>query len=1312
MHDSEKPIKHESEKHSASSSRQSHVVAARAGSPWSDREHSEPHHGAHPASHSSHRPRSIRTTRAVIDVIEPDSPAEVALPVPGESPTTAVPAGNTFEGTSPPATSDDHFELDPTVRWTRSCAVLRPLTPTQLFLKFINSDAEREFHRFRLSIGRRMFASSASMMIIGIYYLAATIYRLAEDDASEYVKGLRFPTFLSIALVLILTALLRFWIGAFFPPSGKKKVVKEILSSIAWTLVLCIWNLLYALDTRDCQLRNGRYVTRQYYCDRGIRWPSAMFAFLLAKNVYRPQWLIVSVVISKLVRLTALFRSDERDLDFVFTIVLETLLDVALFILVVGRDRYDRAFFADILLATASRHETIAQRSDLSLLVSAAVPAGLLEGLRRRDAQRNNTQAPPSSARNSDGGAPSSTTATSSYNGSELDESRRLSEQLPLDKLRVRSRRAAVCVTSPVNLSQIATMQLMHDTVKALHSLTSTFDAAVKLFGLDEATTYGDSVITTAGLFRGTLHDICRYAVWQTHTKFSTKFPLHAAVGFGYVEGGLTGEYSLRYVLQGSAVTEAWSMLEKVPQGEAWMMKSHLEDLEKHWVDGDAFATIGLEDVNSDASILQLPTASDPRHGRLCVLTPTKPLIPSLQTSSDVSTVGRGTGSETPSAVEFGLLDFVENLVPPVTISGLFEDEAAEKEFDNFAAAEFVERAPAVFAFTSALWFSLLILAAAERVWDSGNSYATAASDNAIIFTFLALIVATNAAIALFVYARLQPGIVPPKSITDNSSFDGFNALDDALGPTMVMTGHGRVHELEDDDEELPPLSQKGGDKNTPLANVGLATPLRVAHIVLQLVASGALFFLQRSAITNSMPLFDAILLPLLGHCVLFHWRWLAGAGAGVLFVAGPTFALWCFHFGVYSSPITYFIMMALISLWMSYIGPQVARQSFALRQAAERGVATVKENEQLLRALLRGLVPEHVFDTAVRTLRHNFTAVDGSLAALLERPPGNFVWEPFSDAVVIEIRFMVAERHRGLLDRAAEITTLMENTGQDLLHLIQTLGDSFVMAGPFTHAKRSLMKACRRALKLFEVLATWAWQREEYFVASVAVEEAVGAMIGERALRYRVFGVAPLHASAIMDAALMSVAPAGFNLRGPRPSIAFVTQRFAQVTHISPLLPICFDSPTWQGDGDSPPNTFNVRDQLPDAAVTGSRRNSADGGAPPRSPKVHFVIPDEPVSDNEGEQEQALHSFSDINPLSTDGPDEPRTAPRSVPKPLPRLKATVRPPLRWRLTTIGLTRIIPLVYGHMPGSPTGMHEEPAPMLPGAAVAGAAGSLK
>jgi hypothetical protein len=203
-------------------------------------------------------------------------------------------------------------------------------------------------------------------------------------------------------------------------------------------------------------------------------------------------------------------------------------------------------------------------------------------------------------------------------------------------------------------------------------------------------------------------------------------------------------------------------------------------------------------------------------------------------------------------------------------------------------------------------------------------------------------------------------------------------------------------------------------------------------------------------------------------------------------------------------------------------------------------------------------------------------------------------------------------------------------------LHHVQALGDRFTVGGPFSESDRNERIAAVGCVRLLAQLARVLDPTTDSFTAAAVVEEAFAAIVGECSLRYRCFGVAPLHSSALLDAGLAAQRYA------PRPtSMAFFSRRFA--LSVGPYI-----------------ETSAVREVI----------NAPYQQLPGHAVGLHPIL---------------AENRSAWNPNTNDGCSQPV---EWFPPETRQLRPTVirwlrpRPPQRWRLASVGAREVYPLNIG------------------------------
>jgi hypothetical protein len=1311
-------------------------------------------------------------------------------------------------------TALSRFRLDDSHPWTREDGRVIRSGIRAILPVFASDRAEAEFRRFRHSIGRRNTVAAVHMVLVAVVYLAMSFFVIERDIRL-------FGTFIGAGIFLFCAVGLRVLFDSNCAKSSTAVLGLEVFTAVIWLLVLMAFVLVDALGARFC-LVYPRFQNTDRACRRGA-FPTIVFPiFVASKNVLRPHWYLLICFFCIGGMLVGLTYTDTPK-DVYFSVAVEVVVMMAFAAHSFARDQIDHTTFADIIMVTAARDESAMQRSDLRLLVNAAVPSGLIDAVlalrNAKEPQRHeeedtrtgtrhvvvgtvtkahsvSTWMVPSEANSGN----NNNTNSGSHNSTGGDAQG--AAPLALSRLRVRSRNAAACVLQPMGLGQTATTRLLKDTVQAFHKFATILDEAVRHFGIDEAIMYGDEYIATAGIFRGNLSRLCAFAAWLTATahKFKKHLPVHAAIGLGALEGGLTGEFALRYLVHGPALQEAYAIIEQVPLGMAWMYLEHAGELAHglenvvlapvaqtndaggstaaifgslHYhqprrgacLDEDEVQRIDEDDSGSKSvsksrastqSLVSDALTADQRASQaesdaamadeVAVNPFSSPPPPNARAFRDA--LGRkadasreeanaaldaltadqqrrleknnnkhgggivggplDTSSSSTDSYDIGLRRFVDTEPPTVFFCGIFSDADVEAKYTLHAKILIAERSVFTYCFFALFWGCLIIIAGIERWTDSDTSFANGALDNGLAFGGIGGTIGIALSVAALMYVRL--GEVGHE---DNITFDFAD-----------LQQKPRLADLDEEGSDVHDANLYMTKRREELGQY--ARPLAAGLFVITFVNYACLIFLQRSVITNAVGFIATVTSTTLLNHALLDLRWVFGFLLCVVLINAPIFAIAVYHIGVNVAPFLFFIFSSIAAGWASFGGPQLAREMFALRQVAERGINTVRENEKLLRTLLHAAVPAHVFDQAVKALRNNVArrragaadaAASGArpseLKQVLRREPSAFVSELLSEVIVSEIRvfrstldtsdnFSMGRRVKfvdgsgpTVVDRVAEIGALVESISKGELRLTATLGDSFIVAGPLQVFTASVPRLCQRLLNILEAVARLLRRRKEVFIASIAIEEAMAAMIGEMALRYNIFGVAAVHSSALLDLALMNRLPESSNFPGAADNYnfagrmgtlcaAYATRRFVDCAGLV-IPPPQQAQPPYADDRIAPRGSIHTLvaqvEQPPSPmSFNGSsdRLDRPSGGAALDRLSTHDEVPMEApraarASDMDLVSASALGMYSLAQAAGRAKLDVP-LPPRALPA------------LRCRHQALGLTYAIPIVFAPVDG--------------------------
>lgn len=276
---------------------------------------------------------------------------------------------------------------------------------------------------------------------------------------------------------------------------------------------------------------------------------------------------------------------------------------------------------------------------------------------------------------------------------------------------------------------------------------------------------------------------------------------------------------------------------------------------------------------------------------------------------------------------------------------------------------------------------------------------------------------------------------------------------------------------------------------------------------------------------------------------------------------------------------------------------PSLRRIQFHMAQEAALAQEKSRRHMEMMSELLRRIVPAHVVERgaeAVNEERLRVAAVHPSALELLRSaqmgnrmPTSLAVVDEYLDLVVLLVRLDPTYKWRGavkvdalrkidddstdmddifqsptgslagsrceedddddapqdgkgILSRWAAVSELIAAEAQDFLEHVQTLGDTFMLAGPFEQNPR-FESVQRAALAVVRILGRMDEELKLRFTAVCTIDEGTGALVGRGALRYGLFGVSVRHCQAFLRS-FPSRTP---NMPRPTRGVAFATRGF-----------------------------------------------------------------------------------------------------------------------------------------------------------------------
>jgi hypothetical protein len=256
----------------------------------------------------------------------------------------------------------------------------------------------------------------------------------------------------------------------------------EIIEIIGWAVPLLLNRIVESLYPFECPRWHPRFQTEvRVVCRRSFRSTHATFIVLVAVFIRRPERAAVVLFLLFLADILHPVLFPHEATDFAYRFALAVFFTFMVLAFSAARELRMRRDFSKLIVIASAQHKVDAQRNELQAAIQAAIPASMLQRLIQANSEFRRT----------------ATVATAL-------------QPVPVRScgLADSSDNALVCVTEAVAFAHLATTTLLKATVETLHELFTYFDTAVAAFGLDQATTYGDRYVVTAGLIRA------RAAAW------------------------------------------------------------------------------------------------------------------------------------------------------------------------------------------------------------------------------------------------------------------------------------------------------------------------------------------------------------------------------------------------------------------------------------------------------------------------------------------------------------------------------------------------------------------------------------------------------------------------------------------------------------------------------------------------------------------------------------------------------------------------------------------------------------------------------
>jgi hypothetical protein len=265
---------------------------------------------------------------------------------------------------------------------------------------------------------------------------------------------------------------------------------------------------------------------------------------------------------------------------------------------------------------------------------------------------------------------------------------------------------------------------------------------------------------------------------------------------------------------------------------------------------------------------------------------------------------------------------------------------------------------------------------------------------------------------------------------------------------------------------------------------------------------------------------------------------WLAQLTLQLLCLAVPTIAF--AHLGTFPMldawPITALVIVVIV-VYVRYTWSRAMCEQFSAALLAQSAVLATLGKAEHQHALLAGVLPAHAIAIA-----------KGRIAAGVEQ---GYVRE-FHGLSVLQ----VVTRGDGAVDVAAVLATV--NSG-NLLEMVQTMGDTYLIAGPFKNGVDdvTMHSTAICAVQLLMALCPQCDADGMGFTAFATAGPAFAALLGAANMNFRLFGAAVRENVALLAASPQSDAPAG-----TPGCVAFCTEGFRrQHANYAPVSTKRFDA-------------------------------------------------------------------------------------------------------------------------------------------------------
>jgi class 3 adenylate cyclase len=207
----------------------------------------------------------------------------------------------------------------------------------------------------------------------------------------------------------------------------------------------------------------------------------------------------------------------------------------------------------------------------------------------------------------------------------------------------------------------------------------------------------------------------------------------------------------------------------------------------------------------------------------------------------------------------------------------------------------------------------------------------------------------------------------------------------------------------------------------------------------------------------------------------------------------------------------TTFVAAPMLVIIYRYFVARAACQQFAAQDVAQASLLRAADTEELLDRLLTGLMPAHVPHGA----RYQERAVG------VQQPAYSVFWRGMS---ILQLHVAFLDHSRGFRVIADAWSAAAGSIGKvcAALELVQSTGDSFLIAGPFLPGLNddAAVAAARGAVDTLRAIADALMPLKCHVTAVATAGNAYGSLVGAALLTYRLFGAAVRENDAIMAAA------------------------------------------------------------------------------------------------------------------------------------------------------------------------------------------------